>query len=417
MPKLDNLAPRTLERLDDIAGPLPPALLRDWMSGEKTAARAREALAPYLVEGTVLSSDAAGLSRLTRSLGLIEIVAALSRMKQVVHAMGLSAGGRAPGGAWIADNTEMFFPATVPVEDVLITALATHRELPANGVKVGFCLHRGQFWEIGGGLYGPDADLVELLAEEYSAGGETLITAAARAALPRTDLFGMRVREDLASFGDVRAVLSGPPPKARAVFNAETMLYPLNFSRELYDLLQQIGDKHHGTLVVEGIRGRFQVTRSVAILEIGAGPLGTPLDILNSVALAATAAVLLEDVIPKHAEIIENTRGLILLTFEHAQEALDTTLAVARTLATGGHEVRAGIDRGPILLVREGARYSVLGSAVNLASKQAHELGRAGHVLISAAAAGGTKLPAHKERFSGQVSGVELEGFAIPFGA
>ena len=85
----------------DIAGPIPVELLRDWAAGTQDAAEAGRLLESYRIEGTVVSSDTSGLSRMTEERDLLDVLALVSEPKQVVHGLRVSIGGR-PVGIWIA---------------------------------------------------------------------------------------------------------------------------------------------------------------------------------------------------------------------------------------------------------------------------------------------------------------------------
>jgi hypothetical protein len=408
-----QLRTRALEALDDIAGPLPSGILRDWLTGDQSSDRASELLKPYLVTGTVVSSDSSGLSRLTRTQGVIEVQSAISRMKEIVHSMGVAMGGRAPGGEWIADNTQMFFPESVPTDELVAGIVETHRRFPPGGLKAGFCLHFGTFYEISGGLYGREADLVELIAEEHTEGDETVITEAVRARLSNASQFAMTPRADLAEIAPVYRVESAPKFERTVALTRATMRYPLPFSDDLYDLLRDLSEPQRAQDALGQIRHRFQVTRTVVLIETGTGAMADPLDILESMVGSVSAGKLLNTMIGAGAEVIENARGLLLLTFEDGQKALDTTLEITREIAAGGNPVRVGIDRGPILLVPEKGGWRVLGSPVNLASKQAHELGQPGKIYMTFRATLGVKLPPPVSRYEATVSGVEMEGMIV----
>lgn len=408
-----QLRTRALEALDDIAGPLPSGILREWLTGEQTPDRAAQILRPYLVTGTVASSDSSGLSRLTRTVGVIEVQSAISRMKGIVHAMGVALGGRAPGGEWIADNTQMFFPESVPADELVAAIVETHRRLPPQGLKAGFCLHHGTFYEIAGGLYGREADLVELIAEEHTSADETVLTETVRARLAHAPAFRVAPREDLSELARVWRVESAPPFDRPVALTRESMRYPLPFSDELYDLLRELEDSGRAGAAMGQIQRRFQCTRTVVLIETGSGAMAEPIDILDTLVGSAQAGRLVSEVVPAGAEVIENSRGLLLLAFEDGQAAIDTTLELTREIAATGKPVRVGIDRGPLLLAPEKHGWRALGSPVNLASKQAHELGRPGKIFLTFRAAMGVRLPPPVTRYEARVSGVDMEGRVI----
>src|SRR5262249_19652074 len=104
-----KIIPALADLTQDIAGPVPVQLLQDWASGEQDLAAAESLLDPFRIDGTVVASDTAGLSKLTQAIDLVEVISLISRPKEIVHALGVEIGGRAIG-IWIADNTEMYYP-------------------------------------------------------------------------------------------------------------------------------------------------------------------------------------------------------------------------------------------------------------------------------------------------------------------
>src|SRR5262245_14350946 len=102
--------PRIIPALSDLtqeaAGPIQLQLLKQWANGPGDTASAVSLLEPFRVEGTVVATDASGLSKMTESMDLVRVLAMISRPKEVIHALGVEIGGRAIG-YWTADNTEM----------------------------------------------------------------------------------------------------------------------------------------------------------------------------------------------------------------------------------------------------------------------------------------------------------------------
>src|SRR4051794_14786120 len=177
MPTHSRTIPALADVTKDISGPLPAGLLDDWSaSTERNHDAARVLLAPYRREGVVVASDTAGLTRMTQERELLDVLWLVSEPMQILYAVGSAVVGRAVG-VWEADNTEMIYPASLPA-DTLVDAMleAQARIAERTKVRVGLCVHRGVFYEIGGGLFGADAQLVEELAENDAAGGEILVT-------------------------------------------------------------------------------------------------------------------------------------------------------------------------------------------------------------------------------------------------
>ena len=162
---LPRLIPSLGDLTQDIAGPLPVDLFREWVSGHQDLDKATSLLEPFAIQGTVVATDTSGLSYLTKEMDLLDVLALVSRPKEIVHALGTEVGGRAIG-TWVADNTEMHYPLETPLEQVLGAMAEVHERIKDEGaVRIGMCVHEGTFYEIAGGLYGHDADAVEYLAE------------------------------------------------------------------------------------------------------------------------------------------------------------------------------------------------------------------------------------------------------------
>ena len=172
----DRFPPGFFDLPPSAGEPLPLELIAEWTRSAQTHEVARALLGPHTRRGTLVSSDSAGLTRLTRERPLIEILSMLSQPKELIHAFGRAIGGRSIG-IWAADNTEMFYDASIEPERVvamLLTAMA--RIADECELGIGMAAHVGEFFELGGGVYGPDADRVEAVAEEHTQGGELLIT-------------------------------------------------------------------------------------------------------------------------------------------------------------------------------------------------------------------------------------------------
>jgi class 3 adenylate cyclase len=139
----------------DIAGELPVELIEHWTHGDRSRASALRLLSAHAVTGSVVSTDAAGLTSLTRARSVIEILALLNQPKEIVHACGAAIGGEAVG-VWAADNTQMLYQRAEPGR--LLSALLETRDRIARAceIQIGMCVHHGSFFRLGGGLYGTE---------------------------------------------------------------------------------------------------------------------------------------------------------------------------------------------------------------------------------------------------------------------
>jgi hypothetical protein len=77
----------------------------------------------------------------------------------------------------------MFYGEGVEPRQIMEQMIAAQREIAKQPLQVGMAIHSGEFLLIGGGAFGPDADLVEALAEDYSGAREIVVTPSFRSAL------------------------------------------------------------------------------------------------------------------------------------------------------------------------------------------------------------------------------------------
>ncbi|MDO8666508.1 MAG: hypothetical protein Q7J79_07840, partial [Gemmatimonadales bacterium] len=170
---------------------LPLEIITQWTQSAQTREVARAILGPHTLRGTIVSSDSAGLTLMTHERPLIEILAMVNHPKELIHAHGRAIDGRSIG-VWAADNTQMFYDAGIAVERVVAMLLtAMGRVAKECEVGIGMAAHVGEFFELGAGVYGPDADRVETVAEEHTEGGEILITDTLAATLALSHPFAL----------------------------------------------------------------------------------------------------------------------------------------------------------------------------------------------------------------------------------
>src|SRR3989344_4801094 len=108
------IQPSLADLKQDIAGVIPLPLILNWASSKRDVKKHNDLLAPYIIKGTVVSSDSSGLSKLSSQKSLLEVLKLVSEPKEVIFKYGSSTSGKAIG-VWAADNTEMFYPEAIPV--------------------------------------------------------------------------------------------------------------------------------------------------------------------------------------------------------------------------------------------------------------------------------------------------------------
>ena len=390
----------------DAGQTLPLDIITAWTRSSQTREAARALLGPHTLRGIVVSSDTAGLTRLTRERSLIEIMAMVSRPKELVHAWGTAIGGVALG-TWAADNSQMFYADTVTAADVIGMLLALQDQIAAEcEVGIGICAHVGEFYQLGNAIHGPDADLVEGVAEDETTAGELVISDALRRQLREDHALQLAPREELRErFGEIFRVMDGPRLAGLAV---QDFRYPLPFTDEFYTGL-----------------GNFQRTRRTSIVPRPAYREATVVVIdreredrdepdiatLNNLALAAAVRRLGNALLVDLAgQEIKTTGQVSIYLFEEAGAAFDFARQLRAALAAQRVEVRIGVDSGRVLLfeLAPGA-FDIAGSAVNVASKLAQDTGRFGAIHLTRAAAAEAGLTGGEALSWVQLGGVQVE--------
>jgi class 3 adenylate cyclase len=397
----------------DAGRDLPLDVIAAWTRSDQTTESARELLAPFKLKGIAVSSDAAGLTRLTEERSLIEILALVSRPKELVHAYGKAIGG-IPLGVWAADNTLMFYPEGVAPDHVISMLLSLRDRVQAEcEVGIGFCCHLGVFYELGNGLYGPDADRVEGIAEDFTIAGELVVTGDLASALGATRSFTLANREDLAPlFGQVLRVTDGP---RLGGIEASDFRYPLPFTDEFFGGLVEF-QRTRRTSVVP--RPAFREA-TVVVIEAEREDRDVPeVAALNDLAMAAArkrlGQSLIEDLSGLEVKTSGGASGVSIYLFEDARHAVDFARKLRSMLQAQQVQLRIGVDVGRVLLFELGPGLrDVAGSPVNVASKLAQQGGGFGGILLTAQAARRAGLPDVTAARGIRAGGVTLEVVAL----
>lgn len=412
---LPRIIPALADLTQDIAGPLPVELLQSWAGGSRDAAEAGRLLDSYRIDGTVVSSNASGLSRMTQERDLLEVLSIVSRPKQIVHSIGVAIGGRGIG-IWVADNTEMYYPPGIAPSLVVDAMAEAQARIGSSAhVRLGMCVHGGEFFEIGGGLYGGDAETVEYLAEEHARAGEILVTKAVTSRIADAADGSFALQPDLGSVypPGVYAVAGRPRmPDLRG----EDRRYPHPYPEAFFSLLDQLGhggasDETRRKIYDAYLRERVVVFVVREHEQVAAHSLTILLDEFVGNALMETV---IRVTMRADDHIAGLGSGLAILTFDTPAEALAFAKAVRAQFATNGVPVRIGIDQGPVLFFPNPRGPSgIAGAPVNIASKLSEDAGSSGTIRITARAAQQMALPPGARAFQVTVSGIRLTGVEV----
>ena len=410
--------PKTIPALADltqeIAGPVPVSLLQDWARGTQDLDSARALLEPFAIRGTIVASDTSGLSRMTREMELLEVLHLVSRPKQIVHAVGRAIGGRAVG-RWLADNTEMYYPPAVAADTVLAgMAEAQARIATSARVKVGMCLHPGDFYEIGGTLYGRDAHAVEWLAEHHAGPDEILVTAEALARLAEPSACRVRARDDLAGWHPAGVFSVDASPRMPDLV-ATDVRYPHGYTDDFFRALLELESQPDPRAARERLYGAYQRERVIAFVvrERPARERDDLAAMLDDLVVDALLDTVVEETLGPEA-VVQAGGGLAVLAFRGAREALAAARELRHRFEQNGIAARIGIDRGPVLCFEnaDGPK-GIAGDAINTASKISEDVGQAGKISVTTRVAAELDPLPGAEPFAVTVSNVRLTGLVL----
>jgi len=373
----------------DAGQSLPLDLIASWIRSPQTPDAARLLLGPCTLRGIVVCSDTAGLTRMSHERSLIELLALVSRPKELVHAYGRAIGGTAVG-VWAADNTAMFYPHGISPDHVVSMLLSLLDRIGSEcTVGIGLAAHHGLFYELGSGIHGADADRVENLAEDHTEAGELLISGELRRLLGETASFQFEPRIGPAYAGEVYRVMDGA--RFEGIEPSE-FRYPLPFPEDFFNGLSEYQRTRRTSVVPKpAYRDGF-----VVVVEREREDRDDPeMASLNDLALAAAitrvgASLLLE----LRGQEVKSTGGPCIYYFDEARQALTFARKLREFFEGQQIQLSIGIDMGRVLLFDLGpGRYDIAGSPVNVASKLAQEAGKLGAITLTWAAARAAGLP------------------------
>ena len=411
---LPKIIPALADLTQDMAGPVPVHLLYAWAAGEQHHSHADELLDPFRIEGTVVSTDTCGLSRMTKERDLLEVLALISEPKQVVHAVATEIGGR-PIGTWVADNTQTYYaPSVDPPAVVAGMWEASHRVCHELGIGLGMCLHRGEFFELGGRLYGENADIVENLAENYAGPGDVLVTQSVLDCCGSEFQFTPRDGLHQVSRGIAVFAMGGPPGSRSREF--ADLRYPHPYPDDFFDRLMGVRHAEDPDRARKDIYDRYLKDRVIVFVarQKPAEGVRTGAALLDEL----VANVLLDTLVSS----LDNIRGRVaglggglgILAFESPQEAFDTAQALRQKCASNGLQVKIGMASGPVLLFSNPHGPSgITGNPVNVASKLSEDCGITGRINVEIDVANALGRLDGAEQFAIPAGGIVLRGLTV----
>ncbi len=389
------VSPALFDISSDIAGEIPIDLVKQWANSDLSDTTHESLLTPFIIKGTVVCSDSAGVSKLSGERDLIEVMKLISQPKEIIHAYGRAIKGKAVG-TWFADNTQMIFSNNVDTKDLIHHLVAAQQEIKNLTVQVGISVHNGEFIEIGHGLYGDDANFVEHLAESFTEGGEIVVTDAIKKFI---DDEHCTIRDDLQLGKNVyRLHYDTWQPKAKKV-NDE--LYPIPFNREFYNDLYN--------KEITKIYERYAKNQIVILINIK-----HPEDklLLNKLSNLALGNYYLQQIASNYPiTTIKSNGQLAIYTTQDTNAAIEFARDIQQVLLNNDMANTIGISSGEVLLfdLESGAK-EIAGGPVNIASKLAEDFGENNHIYIHDSVKIPKEYKSISEPFKTIVSKVELRG-------
>lgn len=382
----NQYAPSLFDITQDIIGSLPLTIIKKWLESEQTQQATLELLEPYKVKGYAISSDSAGLTKLTKQKGLLEILAIINQPKEIVYSVGTAVGGEGVG-IWAADNTQMFYPASVKPETLLSALLTIQRQISETcQIKIGLGAHYGEFYYINGGLYGLEADVIEEIAENDTEGGEIAISQGFYELLPDNHNFTITQKsEAVTEIGKLFKVIDGPGLDVIPPLNPQ---YPIPYSQEFYTDLLAYRERLTDATFGKELGDKYLQNKVVVLIERGTEEAPShEIGMFTNLALTAELKDTGLQLLQKYNGVEVKVVGSIgIYVFDEADTALNFAQAFRQELAAQNIASRTGIDAGYILLfdLAVGGR-DIAGNPVNVASKMAQDKGQFGKLYLSSA--------------------------------
>ncbi|OGC49832.1 hypothetical protein A2716_00515 [candidate division WWE3 bacterium RIFCSPHIGHO2_01_FULL_40_23] len=399
------IQPSLADLKQDIAGVIPLPLILNWASSKRDVKKHNDLLAPYIIKGTVVSSDSSGLSKLSSQKSLLEVLKLVSEPKEVIFKYGSSTSGKAIG-VWAADNTEMFYPEAIPVSKVVESMVEAQTEIASLKVQVGMAVHFGEFYEIGGGLCGDEADFVEEAAESFSGKGEIVISESVKEKLPENNF--KLVKKDVKGLKEALYTVISTKPQ-RVVLRETAGSYPYPFTDSFYKFLKS--SKVSELKREDGMYKNLSKNRVITLVRVDHDEKKLLLDFLTDMALGNS---IMESVSKEFGiERVKSNGGLGIFASTDVRDSLAFARRIKQVLTFNGYVCSVGMAKGEVLIFPMKEGEEIAGGPVNVASKLAEDVGGRGVIFADSSVTQKPKVKLKGSKFELEVSGVMLKGLKL----
>lgn len=362
----------------EVAGTVPVDIVGAWQRvADRTVEAQAEVLRPYERKGYLVCTDSAGLSALTAEKSLLEVMKLVSEPKEIIYEFGRAIGGEGVG-VWAADNSQMFYDAgKVGAEEVLLAMVAVQKQLASGVLQVGMGITAGTFWQLGQGIFGPSAEVMEEVAEDHTAGREIVVDSAFRRKLLGLwpDIWELK-RES--GVGGARKFYSvnyeeGALRGAVGIGNLGKLggddVYPLPFDKKFFGALHRL-DGDTGALDELGHYFHNKVVVLIRVYHPGGRLL------LDELTDWVVMNAVLTEIAAKYAVQLVKSNGMLgIYVVDSDTEAVEFAEDVLLNMRRAGDNVSIGLARGEVLLFDlDGGGREIAGGPVNVASKIAEDI-------------------------------------------
>ncbi|MDD2516043.1 MAG: family 3 adenylate cyclase [Candidatus Gracilibacteria bacterium] len=367
----------------DIIENIPFEIIDEWIKSDQSLETAKRILEPTKVRGISVSSDSAGLSSISIEKELIEVLGIISYPKEIIYGIGKSIGGQGIG-IWAADNTQMFFDESIDPNKVVSAFLYLQEvALKKCEINIGFGLHFGEKYLIGGGLYGEEADFIEMIAEDNAKGGEVLISGQLWNLLDKNQ-FKMSPGEDINHPKDVVYRIDSGVLLRDVPINLDYN-YPIPFSQEFFkDLRKFYSSKDKDLLDV--LNGKYLQEKTIVLVERKKEKHHIEeISLLNDIALYALMEQGSHDILKNYNGLeIKTVGSLGIYEFDYCDDAINFTLAFRESLKEEGVECKIGVADGSVIIFNlANGNKDIAGNPINIASKLAQDKGEFGKIYLT----------------------------------
>lgn len=379
---------------------LPISLLQEWQRSDRTETKHTELLAPYKVIGTLVCSDSEGLSLLTQQHSLIEMLGLINEPKEIIAAYAKNLNGRFIG-TWYADNTSTFYSENVNSDLLLESLIAAQNEIKKLKVQVGFCLHRAEFIFLQNGLYGPQADLCNEVAENHTKGGEIILTESVKKQIKYSE--NLILKSNL-NFEHKFYQLNFNQCKSSLQKSTDS-IYPFPFDLKFYNFLKNKNPEKNS-------HSKYLENKFIILIH---SDFEFENLLLNQLQNVAKSHLKISKVAENfNVKCIKLSGSIAIYSTESFTESFDFSISLQKAFKNSELKASISLTYGEVIIFKISEfQNEIAGQPVNIAAKIAEDFGESGYLYIHESVELTSEIKSMASSFSKEISKVEIKGYRI----